>query len=87
MIIGHDLIAVEATARAFRAIAQPAGDVGLSPWQAPLVQAAIERRMGVVGGHQMAITIKTGSPVDPRVADEANSLVTRICQLLDTTTT
>lgn len=86
VIAGIDPIATEVTARAFRAIAQPAGDVGLSPWQSDLVQAAIERGLGVSGGQYMRIESRTGFPIDPRVAREADRLLERICHLLDTPT-
>ncbi len=46
-LVGTDLLAVEVVARALRAAAQPVGDLGLSPWQTPVVQRGVERAAGV----------------------------------------
>jgi hypothetical protein len=42
-LVGSDLLAVEVVARALRSAAQPVGDLGLSPWEAAVVQRGIER--------------------------------------------
>ena len=55
-VISTDLIAAEVTGRALRSVLQPAGDIGETPWQAAIVQAASERRLGITSGRDMAIS-------------------------------
>ncbi len=61
-VIATDLIAAEVTGRALRSVLQPAGDIGETPWQAPIVQAAVVRRLGVVHGHDMSISAVWSGP-------------------------
>jgi hypothetical protein len=84
VVAGQDLIAVEVVSRAIRAIGSPAGDVGLSPWQAPIVQAAIEPGLGVSGGHQFQIRPVICTPVAPGAAADFTELMGRVSRLLDT---
>lgn len=63
-VIGADLLAVEVMGRALRAAAQPVGDAGLSPWEAPIVQRGIECAAGVV--HPDSIRLESIWLGDPR---------------------
>ena len=56
-VVAHDIIAAEVIGRALRSVLQPAGDIGQTPWQAPLVQAAAERRVGITHGGDMSISV------------------------------
>jgi hypothetical protein len=55
-------MAAEVTGRALRSVLQPAGDIGQTPWQAPLVQATSERRLGIPHGGDMAISVAWSGP-------------------------
>ena len=46
LIASTDLIAAEVIGRGLRSIAQPAGDIGETPWQSDLVRIASERGLG-----------------------------------------
>lgn len=46
-VVGADLLATEVMGRALRAATQPVGDLGLSPWEAPVVQRGTELGAGV----------------------------------------
>lgn len=84
VIASRDLIAAEVTARAFRAIAQPAGDTGLSPWQAPVVQAAIEQGLGAPNGHAFEVELRVANPIAPHMAVVARRLLKQIVDAIDT---
>jgi hypothetical protein len=84
VIVGTDPIATEVVSRAFRAFAAPAGDTGLSPWQAPIVQAAIEQGLGITSGSAMSIDARISRPIAPPSFSEAADLIEQICQRLDT---
>jgi len=63
-VVGSDLLAVEVTGRAIRSAAQPVGDLGLSPWEAPVVQRGIELGAGIT--HPDLIDIESVWLGDPR---------------------
>ena len=63
-VVGTDLLAVEVIGRAIRSAAQPVGDLGLSPWEAPVVQRGIELAAGVT--HPDLIDLESVWLGDPR---------------------
>ena len=63
-VVGADLLAVEVVGRALRSAAQPVGDLGLSPWQAPVVQRGIELGAGIT--HPDLIDLESVWLGDPR---------------------
>lgn len=46
-VVGRDPLACEVLGRALRTALQPIGDLGLSPWEAPVVQRGTEMALGV----------------------------------------
>jgi hypothetical protein len=83
LIAATDLIAAEAVGRGLRAIAQPAGDIGLNPWQTELVRIASERGLGVTSGRMIAIDVQRAGPMPPLVAAEFRLIMERVASLLD----
>jgi len=63
-VVGSDLLAVEVTGRAIRSAAQPVGDLGLSPWETPVVQRGIELGAGIT--HPDLIDLESVWLGDPR---------------------
>jgi hypothetical protein len=59
-IVTTDLIAADVVGRALRAVAVPEDWDGVTPWQHPIVQTAIERRLGVQSSDETTIEILGG---------------------------
>ena len=83
LIASTDLIAAEVVGRGLRSIAQPAGDVGLNPWQTDLVRIASERGLGVATGPQIALEIHRAGPMPPETAAAFRTIAERVGQLID----
>jgi hypothetical protein len=83
LIASTDLIAAEVVARGLRAIAQPAGDVGLNPWQTDLVRIASERGLGVVTGPRIELEIHRAGPMPPPVAAAFREIAGQVGKLVD----
>lgn len=83
LVASTDLIAAEVAGRGLRAIAQPAGDVRLNPWQTGLVRIASERGLGVATGPQITLEIQRAGPLPPHVAAEFRRIAERVGQLVD----
>jgi hypothetical protein len=83
LIAATDLIAAEVIGRGLRAIAQPAGDVGLNPWQTELVRIASERQLGVTSGPQIELVVHQAGVMPPPVATAFRDLVERVGRLVD----
>jgi hypothetical protein len=83
LIVATDLIAAEVIGRGLRSIAQPAGDVGLNPWQTELVRIASERRLGVTSGPQIALIVHRAGVMPPPVAAAFRDCVERVARLVD----
>jgi hypothetical protein len=83
LIASTDLIAAEVVGRGLRAIAQPAGDVGLNPWQSDLVRIASERDLGVVTGPQIDLEIHRAGQMPPPVAGLFRGIAERVGRLVD----
>jgi hypothetical protein len=83
LVASTDLIAAEVAGRGLRAIAQPAGDVGLNPWQSDLVRIASERGLGVVTGPQISLQVRRAGPLPPQVAAEFRRIAERVGLLVD----
>lgn len=62
-VVGRDLLAVEVLGRALRTALQPIGDLGLSPWEAPVVQRGTELALGVTHPDRIRVEpVWLGSP-------------------------
>jgi hypothetical protein len=83
LIASTDLIAAEVIGRGLRSIAQPAGDVGLNPWQTELVRIASERSLGVTSGPQIEIVVRRSGVMPPPVAAAFRDLAERVARLVD----
>ena len=61
-VIATEVIAAEVAGRAVRSVLQPAGDIGETPWQSTIVQAAAERGLGIAHGGDMSISVAWSGP-------------------------
>lgn len=89
-VISDDLIAAEVTGRALRSVLQPAGDIGQTPWQSPIMQAACERGLGIVHGGDMSISVEWSGPESHPDWRAFQARLVRVahlidCQLVDST--
>lgn len=89
-VISGDLIAAEVTGRALRSVLQPAGDIGQTPWQSAIVQAASERGLGIAHGGDMSIRVDWAGPDSYPDWHAFRSQLVRVahlidCQLMDST--
>jgi hypothetical protein len=81
-VVSPDAVAGEVVGRALRAVAIDADWDGVSPWQHPMVQHAIERRLGVRMPEDLAIR------VIPEIAEQSGeaslgALIQRAARLID----
>jgi hypothetical protein len=84
VLIGStDLIAAEVVGRGLRAIAQPAGDTGATPWQSELVRIASERRLGVASGPEITLEVQIAGQIPPPIASEFHALSQVVANLID----
>lgn len=82
-IVAGDVIAAEVTGRALRSVLQPAGDVGQTPWQTSLVQAAGERGLGVRHGEEMTIEARWAGPGEHPDWLALRARLVRVAHLID----
>ena len=83
LIASTDLIAAEVIGRALRSVAQPAGDVGLNPWQTDIVRVASERGLGATHGARIVLDLHPAGPSPPIVAAGFETICKRIATLVD----
>lgn len=83
LIISTDPIAAEVISRGLRAIAQPAGDIGNTPWQSELVRIASERCLGVTSGPQITLETHVAGRVPPLIETEFHRLALAVAHLVD----
>jgi hypothetical protein len=83
LIASTDLIAAEVVGRGLRSVAQPAGDIGETPWQSDLVRIASEQRLSATSGSQVTLGVHRAGPMPPLVASEFHALVEAVGQLVD----
>jgi hypothetical protein len=82
-VIATDVIAAEVTGRAVRSVLQPAGDIGETPWQAEIVQAAAERRLGIANGGDMSISAAWSGPETHPDWHALRARLVRVAHLID----
>jgi hypothetical protein len=83
VIASSDLVAAEVVGRAIRAVAQPAGDIGLSPWQSPIVQAATERGYGVHKAGDINLEVRICLPIAPGAKRDLEAMLEHVSRLID----
>lgn len=83
LIASADSIAAEVVGRALRAVAQPAGDIGETPWQSELVRIASERGLGVTSGPRIALEVYVAGRMPPLLAAEFVALAQAVARLVD----
>ena len=83
LIASTDLISAEVIGRGLRSTAQPAGDIGETPWQSDLVRIASERGLGATSGAQMTLAVHRAGPMPPVVAIEFRALIEAVGRLVD----
>jgi hypothetical protein len=83
LIASTDLISAEVIGRGLRSTAQPAGDIGETPWQSDLVRIASEQRLGATSGPQITLAVHRAGPMPPLVASEFHALVEAVGRLVD----
>jgi hypothetical protein len=82
-VIATDPIAAEVTGRALRSVLQPAGDIGQTPWQAEIVQAAGERGLGIRTGAAMTLALEWSGPESHPDWHALRARMVRIAHLID----
>ena len=83
LIASTDIIAAEVIGRGVRTVAQPAGDIGQTPWQSDLVRIAGERSLGVRSGHQITLDIQRAGPMPPLAAHEFAGIAQAVSRMVD----
>jgi hypothetical protein len=82
-VVARDITSAEVTGRAIRSVLQPAGDIGQTPWQAEIVQAAGERGLGIRSGAGMALTPQWSGPESHPDWHALGSRLIRVAHLID----
>jgi len=81
-VVSPDVVAGEVVGRALRAVAVDGDWDGVSPWQHPMVQHAIERRLGVRTSEDFTIRV-TLEMADPSAEASLGGLIQRAARLID----
>jgi hypothetical protein len=85
IVMSRDLIAAEVVGRGIRIIAQPAGDIGINPWETEIVRVASERELGVTSGPGILLVARQAGLAPPAVAAEFRLLTKAVANLVDCT--
>ena len=82
-LISPDLIAAEVVSRAIRAAAMPEDWDGITPWQHPQVQIAIERHIGIRSGAECTLVVHTEDHAEDPGVTRLVGILERAAQLVD----